>query len=234
MARLNEEALAELVGDIVRGHYGEGDLIREQDVAERFQFSRPTARECVRGLEARGLLDIRHGRGAKVQPRERWDPLYEDVLTALLSSEYAARTLSEFLESRRILEVEAAGLAAERATDIQLASLRAAFERMRARAEEARTNPSAEKRYQEADVAFHREILLATGNSALSALTAPVHRALTATVSVLARPEDRFERGLPQHARILTAIEAGDANAARKAMRIHVETVEGYLRDYPT
>ncbi len=234
MARLNEGATLRMIGEIVRGEYAEGDVIREHQIVDRFDFSRPVAREVGRSLEARGLLKVRHGRGGLVQPRESWNPLDEDVLAALLSSEHAQAVLAEFLECRRILEVEAAGLAAVRIREAQLNALWAAFERMRARAEEALRQRDAELRYQEADIAFHREILLGAGNSALAALTAPIHRALTSTVSALARPEDRFERGLPEHERILRAVEAGEPVAARDAMRTHLDTVEGYLRDFPS
>ena len=47
----------------------------------------------------------------------------------------------------------------------------------------------------------------------------------------LARPQSRFERGLPEHDRILEAIRSGDAAGARLAMREHLLTVEGYLRE---
>jgi GntR family transcriptional repressor for pyruvate dehydrogenase complex len=59
----------------------------------------------------------------------------------------------------------------------------------------------------------------------------PIHRALTATFAALARPQTRFERGLPEHARILEAIRGGDSAAARLAMREHLLTIEDYLRE---
>ena len=59
----------------------------------------------------------------------------------------------------------------------------------------------------------------------------PIHAALSATFAQLARPELRFERGLPEHERILDAISAGDAEGARAAMRDHLLTVEAYLRE---
>lgn len=232
MVRLHEEATVILVGEVVRGSHAEGSFIREQELVERFGFSRGVAREAIRSLEARGIVKVRHGRGARVQGRESWNPLDEDVLAALLSSDYAPAVLSEFLECRRILEVEAAGLAAARAGEARVNALGVAFDRMRARAEDARNDQGSEQRYQEADVAFHREILLGAGNPALAALTAPIHRALTSTVSALARPQDRFERGLPEHERIFEAVRGGDSERARDAMRAHLRTVEEYLREY--
>lgn len=222
-----------LLGEIAAGRYAEGDLLpRESDVAEQFAVSRGVARECMRALEERGLVSIRHGHGAIVKPEDQWDRMDPDVLAALLRGRRGAEILGEYLEGRRIVEVEAAGLAAERATAGSVDELRRAFARMRVTAEEARVNPAAEPRYHEADVTFHRAVVRAAANPVLGLMTEPIHRALTATFGALARPHERFERGLPEHERILAAIAAGDPAGARDAMRAHLTTVEEYLREY--
>jgi DNA-binding FadR family transcriptional regulator len=222
-----------LIGEIAAGRYAEGDLLpRESDVAEQFGISRGVARECLRGLEERGLVTVRHGRGAIVTSEEKWDRFDQDVLATLLRAGGAAGVLGEYLECRRILEVEAAGLAAERATSAALERLSEAFARMHSTAERARKNPAAEQLYHEADVAFHRAVVHAAGNPVLGRMTEPIHRALAATFGALARPRLRFERGLPEHERILQAITQGDPTAARDAMRAHLLTVEGYLHEY--
>src|SRR6185295_16270512 len=100
-------------------------------------------------------------------------------------------------ESRRILEIAAAGLAAERAQPAHLDALSTAFARMVEAAERAVRNPSAEDLYHDADIAFHRVIIDATGNRALGSLTEPIHRALNAARRPLARPDARLERSLP-------------------------------------
>jgi GntR family transcriptional repressor for pyruvate dehydrogenase complex len=223
-----------LIGEIASGALGEGDrLPREQDLAEQFGVSRGVARECVRSLEERGLISVKHGRGATVAPSSQWDVFDPDVLAALLAGERSTEVLLEYIECRRILEVEAAGLAAERAGEAELKELVDAFAEMTSAAERARVNPAAEQLYQEADVAFHHAIVEATGNRALARMTLPVHSALSAIFAPLARPEHRFERGLPEHQRILEAIRSGDSEEARNAMRDHLLTVEGYLRGAP-
>ena len=222
-----------LIGDIVSGAFPGGSALpREADLASRFGVSRGVARESVRGLEERGLVTVKHGRGATVTPGDCWDVFDPDVLSALLECEQGAGILSEYLECRRILEIEAAGLAAERASEDDLASLSNAFARMSAGAERVRGNPAAEDPYHEADVAFHRPLISATGNRALGNMTGPVHRALAAARRPLARPEHRLERGLPEHRRILAAIASRDPAEARAAMRAHLDTVEVYLREY--
>src|SRR5690349_1373474 len=126
--------ISEIAGDALRP----GDALpRETDIAAQFGVSRGVARECVRGLEERGLVHVKHGRGATVAAPEHWDVLAPEVLTALLDGERGASILGEYLECRRILEIEAAGLAAARAGEAQLATLAEAFARMSASAERA-------------------------------------------------------------------------------------------------
>jgi DNA-binding FadR family transcriptional regulator len=223
-----------LIGEITSGALAEGDrLPREQDLALQFGVSRGVARECVRSLEERGLISVKHGRGATVAPAGQWDVFDPDVLSALVAGTRGREVLLDYIECRRILEVEAAALAAERAGEEELRGLADALAEMTSAAERARVNPAAEHLYQEADVAFHHAIVEATGNRALARMTLPIHRALSTIFAPLARPEYRFERGLPEHQRILEAIQGGDPDEARTAMREHLLTIEGYLRAAP-
>jgi GntR family transcriptional repressor for pyruvate dehydrogenase complex len=190
------------------------------------------ARECVRGLEERGIVSVKHGRGATVSAEARWDVLDPVVLEALLDSDGGAAILREYLECRRVLEIEAAGLAAERATPDALTAMADALARMTAAAERASANTAAEDLFHEADIEFHRALIAATGNRALGHLTEPIHRALMAARRPLARPGQRRRRGLPEHQRILAAVAQGNPEAAREAMHEHLETIAGYLREY--
>jgi DNA-binding FadR family transcriptional regulator len=222
-----------LIGDIVTGRIPVGGTLpRETDLAEQFRVSRGVARECIRGLEERGLVAVKHGRGATAQPEEVWDMFNPDVLGAVLESEHGAGVLGEYLECRRVLEISAAGLAAERATQRDLAALSDALERMTASAERALHNSAAEDLYHQADIDFHHAVIRATGNRALGRMTEPIHRALATARRPLARPDVRLARGIPEHRRILATIAARDPRGARAAMREHLLTVEGYLREY--
>ena len=223
-----------LTAEIVYGERAPGDMLpRETDIAERFNVSRGVARESIRGLEERGLVSVRHGRGATVNPQSAWDEFDPHVLAALLEGPKAVEVLSEYIECRRILEVEAAGLAAQRAGPDGLDALRAAYGRMEESTQQA-LSASAEQLFHEADIAFHEALVTATGNTALGNLVERLHSALLTARYPLARPEYRVERALPEHQRILSAIESGDADEARAAMRDHLETVEGYLREHAT
>jgi len=233
MSRLHRTLLRALVADIAGGALPEGArLPRELELAESFGVSRGVARECLRSLEERGLVKVKHGSGATVRPASEWDMLNPDVIAAVLQGEQGARLLGDYLECRRLLEIEAAGLAAQRATQADLVALAEALERMTAAAVQTAGAPAAEDRFHDADVAFHRAVIHATGNHALGRMTEPVHRALAAARRPLARPEHRLERSLPEHRRILAAIADRDPETAREAMRDHLLTVERYLSEY--
>lgn len=233
MSRLHRSVLRIFVADIVSGRMPAGArLPTETELAQRFGVSRGVARESLRSLEERGLVTVRHGIGATVRPSADWDMFSLEVIEALLEHEGGTKLLSDYLECRRLLEIEAAALAARRATADDLMALSAALDRMTATAVEAPGSPSAEERFHEADVAFHRALIQATGNHALGRMTEPVHRALALARRPLARPEHRLERSLPEHREILAAVAARDPRRARDAMRAHLLTVERYLAEY--
>src|SRR3954454_20881036 len=174
MSRLHRHLMRVLIADIVGATLPAGAALpREADLAAQFRVSRGVARECIRGLEERGLVAVKHGRGAMVSPDSEWDLFSPDVLQAVLQGPRAAEVLGEYLECRRILDINAAGLAAERAGADDLAALSDALERMRATAERAAVSAAAEELYHEADIAFHDAVIRASGNRALACMTEP-------------------------------------------------------------
>jgi DNA-binding FadR family transcriptional regulator len=221
--------MQDLISRIVSGEMKpESWLPRETDIAAKYSVSRGVAREVIRGLEERGLVKVFHGRGAQIAPPARWDTFDVDVLGAQLAGEHRRDVLRDFLECREVVEIQASGLAAERGGPAAKKSLDVALEDMRESAERA-SNPATERRFHQADLAFHRAIIDATGNSALAGLIERIHAALLEARYPLARPQYRLERAMPEHQRIAAAIVAGDAEGAREAMRAHLETVKAYL-----
>ena len=222
MSRLHEGPMRELLAEITLDQIHSGEMLpREIDLVQRFGVSRGVIRECLRGLEERGVITVKHGRGATVTPRDDWDVLDPEVLEALLAAPEGKRLVDEAFECQRLLEVQAAGLAAERAGNADLEALTHAQERMVADAARAHTTRSAARRYRHADVDFHRMIVHASRNRALAQMSAPLHRALTATGGEPRNSRDT-ERHLDEHRTIMSAIADHDADAARAAMADHL------------
>jgi DNA-binding FadR family transcriptional regulator len=232
MARLHRDAMAHYARDIVSGRLAPGDALpREVTVAERFGISRGIAREALRALEERGLITVRHGSSSTVNPRDEWDLFDPEVIAAALDGPAAVPLLAEYLECRRIVETEAAALAAERASDEQVEALAGCLEAMEA-ALSVRGAQAQERAYHAADVGFHAALVAATGNVALLSLVRRVDDALLAARYPLSRPAARRSRALPEHAAILAAVKARDPAAARAALRAHLDTVAEYLAEH--
>src|SRR3954452_13554481 len=116
MASLHREVMGVLLGDIAAGALSEGERLPSLiELAGQFGVSTGVVRECQRALAERGVVSVHHGRRAIVCPEADWDVFDPEVLTALVRAGRAIHLLGEYLESRRILEVEASGLAADRA-----------------------------------------------------------------------------------------------------------------------
>src|SRR5512133_4121111 len=131
MARKHRDVMRIIISEIVSGTRAPGDMLpKEVDLAAEFDVSRGVARETIRALEERDLISVRHGKGATVNDPSTWDVFDPNVLAATLESGRAADVLAEYLECRRILEVEAAGMAAERAKKRDVGRLTAALSRM--------------------------------------------------------------------------------------------------------
>lgn len=230
--RLHREAMLEYLREIVSGTLAAGDALpREVTVAERFGVSRGVAREALRALEERGLATVRHGSRTIVSAREEWDLFDDDVIAASLEGAAAVPLLAEYLECRRIIEIAAAGLAAERATADALAEMESALAAMRAALDLQRA-AAREAAFHKADVTFHATLVAGTGNLALLALVRRVDAALLTARYPLARPANRRTRALPEHEAILAAVQRRDPAGAREAMQAHLDTVEGYLREH--
>jgi GntR family transcriptional repressor for pyruvate dehydrogenase complex len=232
MARKHRDVMRILIADVVSGTRPAGEMLpREVDLAEEFDVSRGVARETIRAMEERGLIAVKHGKGATVNAAEHWDVFDPDVLAATLQTGRGSEVLAEYLECRRILEVEAAGIAAERATRKDVARLEKAFTRMEETAARPHS-PAVEEHFHEADIAFHQALIAATGNRALGGLVERIHSALLLARFPLARPQYREERALPEHRRLLDAVAAGDPAEARQAMSDHLATIAGYLEEH--
>lgn len=222
-----------LLLDIGSGVFRPGELMpSEAELAQRFEVSRGVVRESIRGLEERGLVDVRQGRGATVTDSSGWDVLDSEVMAALVAGGGAADALAELLHCRELIEIDAAGLAAEWATGEQLSRMSEAYARMVGAAAQTPLTAEAERIFHAADLEFHRCVVEASHNRVLMRLIEPVQHTLCQARPALARPEERIEGSLPEHARILSAIAEGDTEKAREAMTAHLSTVQRHLAEY--
>lgn len=205
----------ELERRIRKGPLKAGDrLPTEQGLIGDLGVSRTVVREAVARLQARGMVEVRHGAGVFVAEAGRRASLNKVV--ADLSQ---VSTVLDVLEIRLAVEVEAAALAAARRTPSQEARIREAFQAIAAsikRGEQAT----------EADFAFHRAVAEATNNRIfVEFLEGLGQRSIPrAQVSASRRPDTAYLQKVQQeHAAVVEAIASADADRARNAMRRHLQ-----------
>ena len=155
---VTDEAIEKIKDMIISGALRPGDrLPREADLARRLGLSRSSLREAVRALSLVRILDVRQGDGTYVTSLDA--ALLLDALSFVIEL-HQDRSVLELLEARRLLEAEAAALAAERREPEQIAELRALIEAMPACKDV--------EEFVENDMGFHRTIATAAGSYGLT------------------------------------------------------------------
>jgi len=213
-------AVAHDLGDaIARGRYATGAFLpTEQELASEYGASRNVVREALRLLSARGMIEVLHGRGSRVLPRHQWQLL--DQLVHLMRED--RRVPRDLLELRRILEVEIAGLAADRALAAPIDAMAATIDRMRAHADQPEVCI-------EHDIQFHRLLAEAAGNVLLPLVLEPVGQLLRASRVATIHNPGAVDRSVAAHQEVLERVRARDVAGAREAMRRHLVQVEGEI-----
>src|SRR5207244_13541143 len=149
------ETIRELIAS---GEWGPGTrLPREADLARQLGLSRNSLREAVRALSLARVLEVRQGDGTYVSSLEAGE-LLEPTLSA--THLLRGRTVLELFEVRRMLEPEAAAVAAQRADAEVIAGLRRELDRMIAAGDRA-------DELVEPAAAFHDVLAAAPGHSRL-------------------------------------------------------------------
>jgi GntR family uxuAB operon transcriptional repressor len=213
--RLYRQIAQQIATLIDEGEYAPGDrLPAERELATALGVSRTSVREAIICLELAGRVDVRVGTGIFVCPRRSG--------AELPAAADDPPGPFDLLAARRIIEGEIAALAARTIKRAEIDALRESMARMRA--SDADHAPR-----ENADRDFHVVIAQATGNGALRAVVnrlwdARSHPLWTRIESHFHTPALRA-RTLEDHAAIVAALEAHDAEAARGAMHRHLARV---------
>jgi DNA-binding GntR family transcriptional regulator len=203
-----DELAARIASEIITGDLQAGSWLRQKTLGERYGVSRQPVREALRQLQAYGMVEMHPRRGALVRR-----PSPRDMREAYLV--------------RAELEGLAAALAAQRITVNGMERVREAQLRFEQVVQEVMNDVGAGApsvaAWASANDDFHQEILDAAGAHILGNSLEVLHRMVPRSLSANALHSRRLLReNIVQHANIYSAIEAGDEDAARAAMRKHV------------
>lgn len=227
-AKLASQVAEAVQRDIAAAGWPVGESLgSESDLVERYGVSRTVLREAVRLLEHRQVAVMRMGPGGGLTVRR---PEVGAVVTAaVVHLQYVGVTLDHLVAARAVLEPLAAGLAADAASEDDVAALRDALDA------EAATDPATKAG--PAQDALSGLIAQASGNPALGLFLEVV---LQLTARYASFPGDRGDDVLAAaqqveigHGSVVAAIAAGDASSATHRARRHLELSAARLRPRP-
>src|SRR6201987_2818404 len=215
-SRLYEQIVQQIEDSILNGTLKAGDqLPSERELALKFGVSRTAVREAVKSLHEKGLVEAYSGRGTFITNGTSQAVTQSTKLMMKIDQADGSGSLAEV---RQILEPEIAALAATRIQEPQLALMREAFSVMN----QALRDPDA---YIEADLDFHLALAEAAGNPLILSLLDSIVGLLRGQRRCIFNVDGGPGRGQFHHKRFLEAIERRDADAARDAMRAHLNQV---------
>lgn len=211
---LVQEIVQQLRSRILSGQFGQnGELPTESQLGMTFGVSRTVAREAMRTLRAQGLVEVSRGRRPRVCPVDPQVAI--DSLQALFVRSVAS--LRHLFEIRRPLELEIAGLAAERATEEDLAAMQGSIDQQM-------VSKSLSKQI-ECDRRFHELLANSTGNA--------LFQMLLSTIGPLLNESRRTTlsrvgagRAIEGHVAIIKALRGRNPEEARQAMALHLAMAE--------
>lgn len=214
--RFGDLVAEEVVRSLARGDYAAGDrLPTEPRLQESYGVSRTVLREALKFVEGRGMITIRQGRGAVVQPVRSWDLLDPLVLSSMLEHHPTPEAFEQLMAVRAMLEPDLARAAAERISADDLEELRRLLDRMVHELDQ----PEAFLLH---DVEFHDVINRSAGN--LIALS------IMNTIELPLRSSRRLTNSIPRaldqaqdaHQLIYDELVAHEPARAAEAMRQHL------------
>lgn len=213
--RIYEAVVDQLQNLIVSEKLQPGDkLLPERELAQRFGVSRTAVRDAIRVLSERGLVDVRPGAGTFVV-QEISDTVAESMGLLFQIEKSSHEALHEV---REILEVEMAGIAAERATESDVKRIEKAFEEM-----ESNVNDPA--RFIEADLDFHLAVAEATHNKIFLILLNPIIDLLQKSRRMIVAVPEGPVRAMEHHRQLLDSIRCKAKAEARQAMGQHMQQI---------
>jgi GntR family transcriptional repressor for pyruvate dehydrogenase complex len=215
-AKVYEEIVVKIKDMIGKGRFKSGDQLPvERELAEVFRVSRSSVREALRSLESQGFIESRQGDGTYIasQPVESLvTPLASVILTEKDDQ-------MELFEMRRMIEPDLAYLAAERATEEEIALM----EKVLALQEEQIDRGDFGT---DVDRNFHYIMARATKNKALLRITDNIMDLLAESREQYLQVEGRPQKSILRHREVLEAIRARDPERAEKCMHEHLMDIE--------
>ena len=218
---LTADICQKMVKQLISGKWKDGQKIpTERDLCSQLGVGRASLREALKGLEIMGLIEIRLGDGTYVCNRS--DFFARPLLWSIVSASSSDADARELVESRTLIEVELAGLAAGRATAEDIETLAVHLKAMEAAKDDA-------NRFVQADVNFHLAIAEAASNKILMNALNLIRNLLQDWVMSALSTRGVADKACKQHRLLLQNIQNHDVAGARTVMQKHLHDMAEFL-----
>ncbi|MEO8334092.1 MAG: FadR/GntR family transcriptional regulator [bacterium] len=188
------------------------------DMARQFGVGSPTLREALKKLETVGVVDIRHGSGVYVGR----SPESLMITNPVIEARATKKLLVDLIEARIPIESQTAALAALNASQENLEEM----DRLLARAGRSFDDSAL---LTQVNLAFHREIALASGNVVMHQILDVLSNLFRSEQRMILDIHGRREDDHREHVEIHEALRARDVELAVARMRSHLERVRDTL-----
>lgn len=209
---ISEQVYEQLKHQLLVGEWKPGDKIpSENELASSFEVSRVTVRQALQKLTTLGLIETKLGEGAFV--KEITPGIYMNNMFPVV---YLGRdSVVEVMEFRAIIEVGAAGMAAERITDKNIEKLEDYYKKMQENADNI-------EKYVDYDLSFHSQLAEVTRNSLVIQMYCILQDILRMTIQNITE-KNGVEIGLKFHKILIDCMKEHDVEKAKETMYTHVQ-----------
>jgi len=218
-AKVYEEIVAKIKDMVEKGRFKSGDQLPvERELAEVFRVSRSSVREALRSLESQGFIESRQGDGTYIA-RQPVDSIVRPLASVILTEK---DDQMELFEMRRMIEPDVAYLAAERATEEEIAMMEKVLTLQQDQIDRGDFETDVDRN-------FHYIMARAARNKVLLRITDNIIDLLAESREQYLQVEGRPQKSILRHREVLEAIRARDPERAEKCMLEHLVDIETSL-----
>jgi len=215
-----EQAIEKIYELVIEKNLKVGDsLPTERELVKILKISRSSLREAIRVLEMIGVINVTQGRGMVIESTKISNSIIKPLAFSIILNK---NTFLELFEARKLIEVECAGLAAERITESELKKFKEICNLLR----KHQHNREKSIKY---EIKLHEEITEIAKNNILGDILSSIKKLLRESRDVTVPSQGVTLETINCHEKLIKAFEINDANKARKLMFEHLDIVNKRL-----
>lgn len=216
-----EQAINKIYELVKEKNLKEGDkLPPERELVKILEISRSSLREAIRALEMIGVINVTQGRGMVIESSKISNSIIKPLAFSIILNK---NTFLELFEARKLIEVECAGLAAERVTTPELKKVKEIYNQL------IKHQHNREKSIKY-EIKLHEEITEIAKNNILGDILSSIKKLLRESRDTTVPSQGVTLKTINFHEKLIQVFEAKDASKARKLMFEHLDIVSKRLK----